>query len=207
MKTRIAPLMLLLALGAVPACKPADAATVSRSSPQGFIPLVDRIAVATGDQTDLKITGLNGDLDGSYDCTADIIYKGGSGAVSIELIPGAPAATPLLTGVLCTFQYNNGSGVLGQVSNQADWFVGQESAATDQHYVFHAWIAAKSGRKRQFTVQGGQTRTPGNMINFMGSGNASDTTTLIDTIGVHMTVASTMRAGSFIKCRANGDSL
>lgn len=200
-------LLAAVAIAGVPACKPADAATVIRSSPQAFTPLVDRIAFATGDQTDVTITGLNGDADGDYDCDGEIVYKGNSGSVAFTLSPFGAGVT---TGLLNLIEYNNGSGVYVGSSSGAPnpgWFIGLDNAATDNSVIWHAHLTSKTGRKRQYFAWATAIRINAGVVTAKTMGWSTDTTTNITSLTQHAGAANSQRVGSYIKCRALGSTI
>ncbi len=191
LRSRLTSFLLLAVLGlaGVPACKPADAATVSRSSPQAFTPLTDYIATAAGDVTTMTITGLNGDRDGDYDIEANIIYKG-SGSIGYFLQPFLTDETNLR----CLFTYNAGSAnqwqSQGSGTPTTGWFFQSENASGDHTIIMRGHLSSKTGRMRQAWINSSSTRISSGVVSASMVGWSLDTTTNITELTIYSTVAS-----------------
>ena len=168
-----------------------------------IIVLKDYKVTASGDQTDLAITGLNGDTDGDYDCKFDIVYKGGSGNAGVHIRPFGTDTSNLHGYIL----FNGGSGTPGGTSDNLAWSLGSISNASDQHFFGTFRINSKSGVQRTFYGIGLQGITAASLSSAVGSGYATDTTTVMSSVTLHMNVANSMRANSYLDCRALGNIL
>jgi hypothetical protein len=163
----------------------------------GLIAMADAIATAGADAQDLTLSGLDGDADGEYDFSADILYKGGVGLASFFLRP--IGATD--TGLVSWIRYNNGSGTTTAAGPLSNWAMFSENNASNQHLLYKGWISSKTGRIRQAVYTCDQVRTGGGVKNAFVTGWITDTATAITGLTVHSDVAGAIAAGSYIKVR------
>lgn len=213
MRSRFASTFLLavLALAAVPACKPADAATIVKSSPQAFTPLISRAIFATGDQSALTITGANGDAEGNYRCHGEIVHKGNSGNTTYVFRPFDPTAN---TGLSSLFEYNNGSAVYvasNSGSPSSLWHVEFEGASSDTSIIFNITVFSRTGYKRQFYSNSTSIRVGAGVATEKSQGWTTNTSTNITSLTIaaqdgSAVAVNAIRAGSYMKCQADGDT-
>lgn len=153
---------------------------------------------AAGDVQDIDVTGLDSENDGNYDIYGDLIYKGGSGAISLTL-------QPIVAGSgVSTNQHAHGTGTAGGSAPTAlvdtTLFIGGENDAGDQHLLFHSHMTTKSGRIRVVYTQfrRSQSVVP---ITYQTISRWTDTVSAFTGLRFHSSVAASLRNASFVMLR------